>query len=798
MPTEVKKEIRLEIAHVLFIDVVGYSKLLVDEQRSVIDELNSLVRETDEYREAESAGRLIKIPTGDGMALVFYSSPEAPVECALEISRALKEHPKLRVRMGVHSGPVSGVIDVNEHANVAGAGINFAQRVMDCGDGGHILLSKRVSEDLEHYGHWRPHLHDLGECEVKHGVRLSLVNLYTKELGNPTVPEKVRLAQAAAAKERKRTIRRWTSVGILALVAAALVIGFVVFRSKGTSLTGSAAIAGKSIAVLPFENLSRDPDNAFFADGVQDEILTDLARIADLKVISRTSVMQYKSGVVRNLRQIGQQLGVTHVLEGSVQRVANHVRVNAQLIDAQNDAHLWAQIYDRDLADVFAIQSEIAQTIAAQLEAKLLPTEKAEIEKPLTSNLAAYDLYNRANALAGDITYSVSKLPQINEATQLLNEAVKLDPNFFSAYIRLDYIHESLYAGWDHTPERRALADAALEAAAHLRPDDGNTHLQKAYHFYHDLDYDKARAELAEARKSLPNNSLVFAAAGFMDRRQGRWEDSIQNLQRALGLDPRNAYFYAQFSSTYLSLRRYEEMKAVRRRDLEISPGDVNAKVVIAMADFYGHGDTQAVNETIHNILLSDATEAGVLADQWLFIALARRDRSEAERALAALPANGAAFHEVTLPHPFCEALVAKLRGDETAARDGFTRTLDEAKAQLDKTPDYARSFAILGLAEAGLGRKDDAIRDGRRAVQLLPVERNSITGAGIAELLSVTYAWVGEKDLALEELSLSARTPAGVHYGELKFYTWWDSLRDDPRFDEIVASLAPKDATTK
>jgi tetratricopeptide (TPR) repeat protein len=416
------------------------------------------------------------------------------------------------------------------------------------------------------------------------------------------------------------------------------------------------------------------------------------------------------------------------------------------------------------------------------------------MELPMpTSNLAAYDLYNRANALAGDITYSVSKLPQINQAIQLLSQAVALDPSFFMAYIRLDYIHESLYAGWDHRPERRALADAALEAASHLLPDDGNTHLQKAYHFYHDLDYDKARAELAEARKRLPNNSLVVAASGFVDRRQGRWEDSIRNLRKALELDPRNAAFRSQLSNTYTHLRRYEDAKTAQKHVLEILPDDINARVSIAMADFNERGDTETINKTIHNVLSQDVTAAPILAEAWFYIALARRDSPEAERALAALPETGVDFHDISLPHSFCEAMLARLRGDETGAHEAFARAHAEAEAQLKATPTYARAFAILGLADAGLGHKQEAIREGRRAAELAPVSKNSLVGSGIIELLSVIYVWTGEKDLALEQLSLSARLPAGVRYGELTTYPWWDPLRGDPRFGKIVASLAPK-----
>src|SRR5438309_1791178 len=332
MSTEIKKQIQLEIAHVLFIDIVGYSKLSINEQNAAIDELTQTVRAMEQFQKADASERLIKIATGDGMALVFYTSPEAPVQCAVEISRALKEHPRLQLRMGIHSGPVRGVVDVNERANLAGAGLNIAQRVMDCGDVGHILLSKHVAEDLEEYEQWRPLLHDLGSCEVKHGVRVSVVNLYDDQFGNATLPRKFETVQ----KHRARV--RWAEVAIALLVLAAIVAGFVfLFRSPTRS---AMAIAEKSIAVLPFENRSEDPANAYFADGIQDEILTRLSKIADLKVISRTSTQHYKSAP-ENLPEIARQLGVAHILEGSVQKSADAVRVNVQLIKAANDSHLW-------------------------------------------------------------------------------------------------------------------------------------------------------------------------------------------------------------------------------------------------------------------------------------------------------------------------------------------------------------------------------------------------------------------------------------------------------------------------
>src|SRR6266568_92269 len=385
------EDTRLEMGHVLFIDLVGYSKLLVKQQSELLRELNEVVSGTSEFREAESAGKLIRLPTGDGMALVFRTNPEAPAQCAMEIARALKNHPAIQLRMGIHSGPVNEVVDVNQRANIAGAGINMAQRVMDCGDAGHILLSKHVAEDLEQYDHWRPLLHDLGTCEVKHGARVGVVNLYSDDVGNPQLPKKFQ------AIKKHRTRARWAALATALLFIGAIVGAFVIVSRRPAPSTSN--IPEKSIAVLPFQNLSEDKANAFFADGVHDEILTNLARIADLKVISRTSVMQYKTAVKRNLREIASELGVAHVVEGSVQRAGNRVRVSAQLIDARNDIHLWADRYDRPLDDVFAIQSEIAKVVADQLQAKLSPAEKAAIEQPPTADLGAYDRYVRARAL---------------------------------------------------------------------------------------------------------------------------------------------------------------------------------------------------------------------------------------------------------------------------------------------------------------------------------------------------------------------------------------------------------------
>src|SRR5262249_1651237 len=478
MAAEVKKEIQLEIAHVLFTDIVGYSKLPINQQRAVVERLNEIVRCTDEFQAAEAAGRLITIPTGDGITLVFYDSPETPTECALQISRALKKHPELQLRMGIHSGPVSGVIDAAGKANVAGAGINIAQRVMDCGDAGHILLSKHVAEDLGDDAHWQPQLHELGECEVKHGVRVSVVNLYTEELGNPAVPEKLKAARvAAAAARRKRAAYQWLSLGVASLLAVIAVIGFLLVRYRRPLAT--VAVPEKSIAVLPFENRSRDPDNAYFADGIQDEILTRLSKMADLKVISRTSTQHYKSAP-ENLLEIARQLGVAHILEGSVQKSGDAVRVNVQLIKAANDSHLWADTFDRKLVDIFGVESEIANAIAESLQAKLTGGEQRLLAIKPTNNPDAYDAYLRGLALEARTTTSVFDQAKV---VGFYERAVQLDPAFALAWARLSRANAQMYfGGLDSTTARRDAAERALDTPQKLQPNSPETLLAQAYY----------------------------------------------------------------------------------------------------------------------------------------------------------------------------------------------------------------------------------------------------------------------------------------------------------------------------
>ena len=815
---EIQKEIELEIAYVLFVDIVGYSKLLIDQQRRLLELLNEIVRGTEQFRKAEVTHRLITIPTGDGMALVFYNTPEAPVECALEISRAAREHPELKLRMGVHSGPVSGVVDVSGRANIAGAGINIAQRVMDCGDAEHILLSRHVAEDLQHLGHWQKHLHDLGEAEVKHGSRVSVVNLYTEELGNPEVPQKFLQARhktAAAvpiAAEKPRTNRKWMIAIAIIIVAVLALGGYVLSRRSAPVANGSAptsvpattpatsvppAVAPeKSIAVLPFENLSEEKQNAFFTDGVQDEILTDLARIADLKVISRTSVMQYKSGTSRNLREIAQQLGVAHLVEGSVQRISNRVRVNAQLIDARNDAHLWAQTYDRDLADVFAIQSEIAKAIADQLQAKLSPNEKAAIEQRPTTDLVAFDLYTRAKALRlSTLTFNVQAKENLLQAAELLNQALARDPVFLLAWCELASNHDQLYfLGYDHTPARLASAEAAVQTAQRLRPDAGETHLAVAQHRYRGYrDYDGARAEIAIAQRTLPNDPLPVELLGFIDRRQGRWTESTRNLERAIELDPRNFYTLQQISLSYRFLRQFADMAAVLDRAHAIVPHDVDTKVARALVELDWRADTRPLHTVIDTVLAENPAIASTLADTWLTLALCDHDFATAARALAALGNNPITIDIVSLSPAFARGLVARAQGDGIAANAAFSEAHTQQEKLVREQPDYAPGLCVLGLIDAALGHKEDALREGRRAIELLPITKDSINGAHMVEFFAITCAWAGEKDLALEQLKFATQNPSFINYGELKLHPYWNPLRGDPRFEKIVDSLAPK-----
>jgi TolB-like protein/Tfp pilus assembly protein PilF len=595
-------------------------------------------------------------------------------------------------------------------------------------------------------------------------------------------------AEARSAQRATGRVLDFVIIGVLLLVIAMLIAGQPPFyRNSGES------ISKKSIAVLPFENLSANQENAFFADGVLDEILTDLTKVAGLNVISRTSVMRYKAVGERNLHDIAKSLGASHVVEGSVQRSGGRVRVNAQLVDAKSDMQLWAQSYDRDLADVFTIQSELAEQIVLQLKTTLSPEEKAAIEQKPTSDLAAYDLYIRAKILIESATFSTPQEEGLREAVRLLDQAIERDPAFALAYNQLAYAHDLIYfVGTDHTPARLAMADEAIQTLSRLRPNSGEAHLALAKHLYFGyLDYDRARQELNLAQKSLPSDPLPFVLAGFIDRRQGRWTESNKNLERAIELDPQNPFSLQQLAKSYVCLRRYADAEQVYDRAITLIPKDAATRASRAEVELEWHADTRPLISTIEAIVAEDSREATNIAEIWLSVSQCQRDLEGAQQALAALPIDGCHVESIPLPRAWCEGLVARMRRDTAAERAAFTKARSEMVNLVREQPGYAGAFCALGMADAALGHKEDAIEEGRRAVELLPVSKDSIVGALLVQYLALIYAWTGEKDLALEQLSVATKLPGYLSYGELRLHPYWDPLRGDPRFEKIVASLA-------
>jgi TolB-like protein/DNA-binding winged helix-turn-helix (wHTH) protein/Tfp pilus assembly protein PilF len=554
-------------------------------------------------------------------------------------------------------------------------------------------------------------------------------------------------------------------------------------------------IPEKSVAVLPFDNLSDDKQNAFFAAGVQDEIISDLARIADLKVISRTSANLYKSGNPRNSREIGQQLSVAHLLEGSVQRIGNRLRVNAQLIKARSDTHIWAQTYDRDVADLFAIQSEIAQAIAGQLHAKISPAEKLDIERPPTENITAFEPYIQAKNLLLRVGFSDKAEEDLRQAIDLLNQAMAHDPSFFHGCCQLALAHVLLYFyGFDHTSARLALAEAALAAASRLRPDAGETHLGRARNLYWGyLDYDGALAELDIARQTLPNDPQILELTGYIQRRRGRWEDSIQSLERALEFDPRNLDTLQQLALSYGDLSRYAEEKSVLDRALSVEANDVATKAMQAIVDLDWKADTRPLHQLIDDIRVKDSSGLQSVGDSWLVCALAERDPAAASNALTVLGENALSDPPIQFSRTFVEGVNARMVNDQTKARLAFTAARAEQEKIVQAQPNYGPPLVVLGLIDAALGRREEALREGRRAVELLPVKKDAVNGRIMIAYFAMIAAWIGDSALACEQLAVAIRYTSSLSYGQLKLMPWWDPLRGNPCFEQIVASLAPK-----
>jgi TolB-like protein/class 3 adenylate cyclase/TolA-binding protein len=803
MPGERSPDVKFDIGHVLFIDIVGYSKLLINEQSEQIQKLKEIVRGTEQFQIAEAEGKLLRLPTGDGGALVFRTSSEAPVLCALEIANELKKHPDLHVRMGIHSGPVNEIADLNEQANIAGAGINIAQRVMDCGDAGHILLSRHVAEDLEHYLRWRAQLHDLGECEVKHGVRTSVVNLYNDEVGNPAVPERFRKPSAPASPAQRpfiKSAKPYLVLGIVSLAALAIfavLFGPRFFRSRDQSAPPNATrpndlsstpASAKSIAVLPFNNLSDEKENAYFAEGIQDEILTRLAKIADLKVISRTSTQRYKSAP-DNLREVGRQLGVANLLEGSVQKIAKAVHVNVQLIRASNDEHIWAESYNRKLDDVFGVEGEVAGAIAEQLNAKLSGAEKHEVAARPTSNPDAYDAYlhglaffDRPDLLSADLL----------SAIESFEKAVRLDPNFSLAWAKLSRVHSGLFFDGDDTsPARSAAAHETLQKALQLQPDLLETQLAEAYyHYFIERDYDRARQIFDLVHQQSPNNSEAPLALALIGRRQGRWEESLAHFHEAIELDPRNLRTLMWTSDTYRSMRQFPMALKFIDRALDIAPGD-NGALVRKVDAYQALGQLDQAETVVAQMHADsrDTTKVQAMARQLLL-----RNNYPAGVALiqSFLPKLDPSQHSDRGEFLLFLAQFQQLTGDAVGAKANYTQSRKEVEALLHQQSDSADLMSTLAMVDAGLGDKETALQEADLAMAKLPVSRDALFGPLYEEVRARVLARFGDKDRSITSLRHLLAIPYAGPFGApvtaayLRLDPDWDNLRGDPRFQKL------------
>jgi len=796
MSTEIKKQIALEIAHVLFIDIVGYSKLSINEQHAAVEELNQVVRASEQFQKAETAGRLLKIATGDGMALVFYTSPEAPAQCAVEISRALKEHPGLQLRMGIHSGPVSGVVDVNERANLTGAGINMAQRVMDCGDAGHILLSRHVAEDLEEYEQWRPLLHELGACEVKHGAHISIVNLFADGVGNPQLPKKFQAL-------KKHTARvRWVIMTAALLALAAIVAGIAMFSRY--RMRGTLATREKSIAVLPFDSLSEEKANAYFANGIQDEILTKLAGIGDLKVISRSSTAKYKSKP-EDLRTVANQLGVATVLEGSVQRVGDKVRVNVQLLDARSDTHLWAKSYDRDIRDIFAVESDVAQEIAEALRAKLSPSQAKALVAAPTRDTEAYDLFLKGEyqERQAESTYTTEIY---DRAATFYRQALARDPNFGLAYARLAY--NRLHRHWfvnRLTSAQLGEVKSEIERALAIAPDSPEAHLALGmFHYYGRRDFDSALRALDRAIELQPSNSDSRQYRAAIYSRRGEWQRSLAEYERAAELDPRDVWIPDQIGGKYLSLRRWSDAEHWLKHALALDPHHVGAAYRLNLTYIASTGDIQrarwaweGIPKDKTDVGEGPASPYGIIIPQMVgeieYLDVLERHFPEALKPWDAAPTDTAEGRLVRLK---ARIGIQVLAGQGAAAKS----EAEEARALLEpqlaeRAPEDRTSLSESAWVYVCLGRNADALRLAREAAESMPIEKDAILGVNFLVGLAQIEAHTGQSEEAVKLLRQLLTIPAGeyVSIARLKIDPVWDPIRDDAGFQKLLSEPEPE-----
>jgi TolB-like protein/Tfp pilus assembly protein PilF len=801
MPSEFETSVRLKIGHVLFMDLVGYSTLLLDEQRQYLEQLSEIVRGSEQVRSARETGKLIQLPVGDGMALVFFDSPEAPARCAIEISKRLREYPHLKLRMGVHSGPINEVRDVNDSANVAGAGINLAQRVMDCGDDGHILLSKRVAEDLGHSREWGPYLHDLGECAVKHGVPVFLVNFYKDGVGNPALPKKVQQSRREQGGEALQgRLSRKVRATLLAIAATILLIGAAALSIWVYSQQKSAGTRAeeKTIAVLPFENFSPEKDNAFFADGIQDDILTTLAKIKDLRVISRSSVMGFRDAGAQNLPQIGRKLGVANILEGSVRKEGDRVVVNVQLIDARNNRQIWANRYDRTLVDSLGLQGELATEIADTLRATLSDDEKAIAAAKPTLNVDAYVFYLRANQISGNPD---TLLEDYKTAEQLYRQAIELDPNFALAHARLASICAEVFRYYEPTDSWRTKARSEAETAIRLQPNLAEGHFALGQCIYWmDQDYNKALEQFEIAARLSPSNADTRRLIAAILRRQGKWREALDAYERVAKLDPQNPNTARELMYTNTSMRRWPEAARWAEQMRVLAPTSLVAKIQSGYIQFQWKGDTHLLKSILDNIPAGIDPDGSVTAAQW-DVAMLQRDYQSAERSLETSSANEVSYSIAGLtPKIFLQGCTYLANGDNARAQMAFEQARSAFEGAVKEAPESAERHASLGWLYALMGRKDDAIREGKRAVELKPESKDALDGSLMNGYLALIYARVGEDDLAigLIERLLKRSGPVdsanySITVNDLKYRWEWDQIRDNPRFKQLIAPGSPQ-----
>jgi TolB-like protein/Tfp pilus assembly protein PilF len=800
MPSESGTSVRLQIGHVLFMDLVGYSRLLLDEQRQYMEQLTEIVRGTEQARSAKEAGTLIRLPVGDGMALVFFDSPEAPVRCAIEISEKLKEFPQLKLRMGIHSGPINEVRDVNDSANVAGAGINLAQRVMDCGDDRHILLSKRVAEDLGHSREWGPYLHDLGEHAVKHGVPIFLVNFYGDGVGNPELPKIIQQSQAerAAKAAAGRAARKFRGM-YLAIAVTIFLLGVAALSIWLYSRQKSAAALPeeKSIAVLPFENFSPQKDNAFFADGIQDDILTTLAKIKDLRVISRSSVMGFRDAGAKNVHHIGRKLGVANVLEGSVRKEGDRVVVNVQLIDTRNNRQIWANRYDRTLVDSLGLQGELASEIADTLRATLSDDEKALAAVKPTQNADAYVFYLRANQISSNPD---TLLEDYKTAEQLYMQAIELDPNFALAHARLASVCAEVFRYYEPTETWRTKARSEAEAALRLQPNLAEGHFALGQCIYWmDQDYDKALEQFEIASRLSPSNADTRRLIAAIDRRKGKWKEALEAYEQVAKLDPQNPSTARELMYTNSSMRRWPEAARWAEQMRALAPTSLVAKIQSGYVNFDWKGDTRLLKSMLDEIPAGVDPDGSVTAGRWE-VAMLQRDYSTAKKILETSSANEISYSIAGLtPKIFLEGCTYLAQGDNVNAQKAFEQARPAFEAAVREAPESAERHASLGWLYALMGRKNDAVAEGQRAVELKPESKDALDGSLMNGYLALIFARVGENDLAIPLIERLLTTPGAVDgtdysitVNDLKQRWEWDPLRNDPRFQKLIESATP------